>query len=134
MPVGHIKGIAQNNVRFETTRWSLVFAAGEESTGASRRALEELCGLYWQPLYYFVRSRGRSVEESEDLLQGFFAHMLERDTLRKADPDRGRFRSFLLGCFTRYLSNERGKTQAKKRGGDWSPIALDGGSTESAFE
>ena len=90
MPAGRLEGKAPAKSRFVTTHWSLVLAAGADSNATSRKALEELCGLYWQPLYYFIRRRGQSLHEAEDLLQGFFTHLLEKETLSKADHERGR--------------------------------------------
>ena len=133
MPAGHREPVAAAPGRFITTRWSLVVSAGIEVTTESGRALEELFGLYWQPLYYFIRRQGSSVEEAEDLLQGFFVHLLEKETLGRADRERGRFRSFLLGCLKRYVSDERGKAQAQKRGGDQRRLSVDVQSVERSF-
>ncbi|HEX5444006.1 MAG TPA: sigma factor, partial [Pirellulales bacterium] len=82
---------------FATTRWSLVLAAGGQATARSRQALATLCEGYWQPLYAYVRRRGFAADEAQDLTQDFFAALLEKDAVQRADPQRGRFRSFLLG-------------------------------------
>lgn len=110
-----------------------MLSAGADSNATSRRALEELCGLYWRPLYYFIRRRGKTVHEAEDLLQGFFIHLLEKETLSRADRERGRFRSFLLGCLKQYLANEWAKNQTRKRGGGLASISLDVESTERIY-
>jgi RNA polymerase sigma-70 factor (ECF subfamily) len=104
---------------FATTHWSLVAAAkpGEASDTRARKALEELCRAYWYPLYAFVRYRGYSSDDAQDLTQSFFARIIETGGFASADPERGRFRSYLLGAMKHFLANEwhRGRTQ--KRGG-----------------
>lgn len=104
--------------RFATTRWSLVRAANHGPEDTVRRALEELCQAYWYPLYAYSRRRGHEPADAEDLTQGFFAQLLQRDDLAKADPARGRFRTFLLTAFQHYLMNEHARAHAQKRGGD----------------
>ena len=101
---------------FATTRWSLVLAAGHDSTAGSRAALSELCELYWRPIYAFARRHGHDVQDAEDLTQAFFARLLEKDVVRAADPLRGRFRSFLLASFKHFAANERDRAHAQKRG------------------
>src|SRR5262245_39785981 len=90
---------------FGTTCWSLVLAAGETKSPESRRAMESLCKLYWYPIYAHIRRRGNSTAEAEDLTQGFFAQLLERKTVGDADPQRGRFRSYLLGALKQFLAD-----------------------------
>jgi RNA polymerase sigma-70 factor (ECF subfamily) len=111
--------------RFATTRWSLVLAAGAEDPQARSRALEDLCTDYWFPLYAFARRNGADAHAAADDVQGFFADILGRDDLRRADPTRGRFRSFLLGAFRHFLSREREKARTFKRGGGRIPLSLD---------
>ena len=106
-----------NGCNFATTHWTVVLAAGRGGSKESEEALASLCGAYWYPLYAFVRRLGRRPEEAQDLTQEFFARLLEKDYLRAADPERGRFRSFLLAAFKHFLSNERERAQARKRGG-----------------
>lgn len=103
--------------QFLTTRWSLVLSAGDPRDPAYRDALSTLCERYWYPVYAFVRRRGVGADEALDLVQGFFAGLLEKDTLRDADPALGRFRSFLLSAVKFHLSDERRRQQALKRGG-----------------
>ena len=110
---------------FATTRWTLVFTAAREPAPRARAALEELCGLYWGPLYAFARRMGHSVEQAQDLTQAFFLRLLERQTIRAANPQRGRFRSFLLASFKHFLANEWDRERAKKRGGAETFVALD---------
>jgi DNA-directed RNA polymerase specialized sigma24 family protein len=110
---------------FPTTSWTLVAAAGEGASRESEEALAELCGAYWGPLYAYVRRSGRSVEESRDLTQEFFARLIEKRYLRAADRDRGRFRSYLLAALKHFLCNEWDRACAAKRGGGTIPIPLD---------
>jgi RNA polymerase sigma-70 factor (ECF subfamily) len=112
--------------RFMTTRWSLVLAAGGPRTATSRQALETLCTTYWFPLYAFARRRGEKHETAQDLVQGFFGHLLEKEALEAADRERGRFRSFLLASFKNYASHEHERERAQKRGGARLHLSLDG--------
>ena len=111
--------------RFATTRWTMVNAAGRASTARAAGALEELCQIYWPPLYSSLRRRGHGTEDAQDLTQGFFARLLERQEFRTADPARGRFRAFLLTALKRYAINEHERATAARRGGRQIPIALD---------
>ena len=100
-------------------------AAAKSPSPQARAALEELCGSYWYPVYAFVRRRGEQAEDARDLTQGFFARLLEKDYLEAADPERGRFRTFLLTAVSRFLSNERARENTQKRGGDATTLSLD---------
>jgi RNA polymerase sigma-70 factor (ECF subfamily) len=104
---------------FTTTHWSLVVAArsDEASQTRARKALEELCRTYWYPLYAFVRYRGYSPDDAQDLTQAFFARILETGGFASADRGRGRFRSYLLGAMKHFLANEWHRTRTQKRGG-----------------
>jgi RNA polymerase sigma-70 factor (ECF subfamily) len=115
--------------QFITTRWSLVGAARADavSQARARAALEELCRSYWFPLYAFVRSRGHSADDAQDLVQAFFARILEKDGLSAARRERGRFRSYLLGAMKHFLTNEWHRQRTQKRGGreqvlDWEAL------------
>jgi len=110
---------------FGTTQWSLVLAVRTDDPDRARAALSELCRIYWYPLYAFARRQVRDASEAADLTQGFFVHLLEKDVLRQADPALGRFRSFLLASVKNFLSNERDRESARKRGGGVKPISLD---------
>src|SRR5881409_1155354 len=103
--------------QFATTSWPQILAARDAPSTASREALESLCKSYWYPLYAFVRRQGHSPEESQDLTQGYFIQLLEKGYLRDFDPSLGRFRVFLKASMTHFLSNEREKAHAWKRGG-----------------
>src|SRR5438132_10952074 len=118
---------------FTTTRWSLVIAAGRDSTSKSRAALGELCELYWPPLYAYSRRQGHSVEQAQDLTQAFFARLLEKRTVQVADPQRGRFRSFLLTSFKYFVANEHDRERALKRGGKELPVSLDFETVEARY-
>ncbi len=117
------KTVAQLSHRFPTTSWSLIEAAGRDSSG-SADALGALCAAYWTPVYAFVRRKGYSREESEDLSQAFFARLLEHRTWAEARQERGKFRSFLLAAVTHFLANEWDRSQALKRGGDCTILSL----------
>lgn len=95
----------------------MVLAAGRSDVPHAQDALEKLCQTYWYPLYAYVRRRGYSPADAEDLTQAFFAWLLERDWLGRADPQRGRFRSFLLTSISNFLANEWDKARTQKRGG-----------------
>ncbi|MDG2125631.1 MAG: sigma-70 family RNA polymerase sigma factor [Verrucomicrobiales bacterium] len=115
---------------FSTTRWSLVVAA---SGSEGELALGELCERYWYPLYVFVRRQGRSAADAEDLTKAFFAKLLEMGWLGAADRERGRFRSFMLVAFKRFLANEWDRERAAKRGGGRTIYSLDTKIAESRF-
>ena len=110
---------------FQDTRWSVVIRARDGDPHRAGAALAELCQAYWYPLYVFVRRRGSRHHEAEDMTQGFFCHLIERHGLAHVDPGKGRFRSFLLSSLAHYLSNERDRAQALKRGGGQPPLPLD---------
>lgn len=102
---------------FATTHWSVVLAAGQSADAQASEALEQLCRAYWHPLYAYVRRRGHTPEEAQDLTQEFFYRLLEKKRLSFADPHRGRFRSFLLSSVNHFLANEWDRAHAVKRGG-----------------
>ena len=110
---------------FHTTSWTLIRAASGDRSGDSREALAALCQKYWHPVYAFVRSRGYDREQSQDLTQGFFALLIEKNYLLDADRKRGRFRSFLLAAVKHFLSNEWDRANALKRGGGQVPVSID---------
>ena len=120
--------------RFATTRWSIVLAAGQSVSPESRRALESLCEAYWFPVYAYARRLVVRVEDAQDLTQGFFAHLLDKDAIAKANPDRGRFRAFLLTAFKNFFANEWHKDHAEKRGGGQRALSLDFDSGESRYQ
>ncbi|GAB5559229.1 MAG: sigma factor [Synoicihabitans sp.] len=101
--------------KFATTRWSLVLQV--DSTDGGDAALEELCRAYWRPLHAFVLQRGFDHATAEDITQSFFAHLLNRNALQRADADRGRFRTFLLGALKNFMADHQRHQGAVKRGG-----------------
>ncbi len=119
--------------RFATTRWSQVIAAGADQSEDSREALARLCESYWYPLYAYVRRWGYDADQAQDLTQEFFARLLEKHYLRAADPSRGRFRSFLLASLKHFLSNERDRELAVKRGGRTTVIPLEFENAEGRY-
>ena len=121
------------NRGFESTRWSLVVAAATGAAGDRQIALKELCELYWRPIYAYARRKGRSKHDAEDLTQAFFARLLEKNSIAAADPERGRFRSFLLSSFANFMANQWDKETAKKRGGGQPTIQLDFEAGEQAY-
>jgi RNA polymerase sigma factor (sigma-70 family) len=102
---------------FATTRWTVVVAAGQAGDAPSKMAMEELCRVYWYPLYAYVRRRGYSKEDAEDLTQAFLARLFAGKDLEGLSPERGRFRAFLLASLKNHLANEWDKSQRLKRGG-----------------
>ena len=116
---------------FVTTHWSLVVSSGRNDTTQARNALEKLCRAYWFPIYAFVRRQGHNPHDAQDLTQEFFARLLAKNQLAGADPNRGRFRSFLLAALKHFLANEWHKARAQKRGGGQVPIPIDASTAES---
>jgi RNA polymerase sigma-70 factor (ECF subfamily) len=99
--------------------------AGRTDYSRAALALERLCTRYWYPVYVFIRRRGSEHHAAEDLTQAFFTHLLEKETLKKVDRQKGKFRSFLLTAATNFLTNEWDKRQTLKRGGQNQIISLD---------
>jgi RNA polymerase sigma-70 factor (ECF subfamily) len=102
----------------------MVSEAGRDSSGATD-ALGKLCATYWLPVYAFIRRKGYSREESEDLSQAFFTRVLEHGAMGEARRERGKFRSFLLASVTHFLANEWDRAQARKRGGGCVTVRFD---------
>jgi DNA-directed RNA polymerase specialized sigma24 family protein len=104
---------------FTSTRWTIVLDAGESQTPPddALRALSELCRIYWRPIFLFLRRQGSNPDDAQDLTQGFFAHLIESRAYARADPDKGRFRSFLLGALKHFVAHARAHDRRQKRGG-----------------
>lgn len=119
---------------FATTRWTVVLAAGRQATPQSTQALEELCRGYWFPLYAYVRRRGFSKEDAEDLTQAFFERFLTRNLLEGLSAERGRFRAFLLASLKNFLANEWDKSRRQKRGGQAAHLSLDWRTADTQFQ
>ena len=103
--------------RFPTTRWTLVVAAADPQRKEARSALVALCENYWYPLYAYLRRRGYPADEAQDLTQEFFMRVLEGRYLDRADPERGRFRAFILTSLKFFVADEADRQRAHKRGG-----------------
>src|SRR5947207_2246595 len=112
---------------FLTTHWSVVLAAKQNSSTEADAALEQLCRTYWWPLYAFVRRRGYSEHDAQDLIQEFFARLLAKDFLQGVDRSKGKFRSFLLAALEHFLAKEWRRANTQKRGGGIAFVSLDDG-------
>ena len=119
--------------RFATTSWSVVLAAGDRGSVNSREALSTLCQVYWYPLYAFARRKGMNAESAQDSAQGFFTNLLEKGSLRHAQPEKGRFRSFLLASFKNFVADQRAYERRKKRGGDVTKLPIDFDTAEGRY-
>ncbi len=118
---------------FSNTRWSLVQQLHEADLPLAERALDELCQIYWQPLYAFVRRSGRSHHEAQDLTQGFFARLLETKLFERADAQKSRLRNYLLASLKHYLINDYHHTQREKRGGKVIHVDIDPEVAEASY-
>jgi RNA polymerase sigma factor (sigma-70 family) len=123
----------QEAARFPPTLWSVVLRAGGAPSEQSERALATLCQTYWSPIYAFLRRRGCNPHDAQDLTQSFFLSLIEQHKLGHVRPERGRFRSFLRVSLNNFLSDERSKQQAKKRGGGISFVSLNTADAESRY-
>ena len=119
---------------FATTHWSMVLAAGKTHSPQATAALETLCRSYWPPLYAFIRRRGHSPEEAQDLTQEFFARFLNGNGLATTSPEKGRFRSFLLAVLQHFLINDWHRGQCQKRGGGQFAVSLDAEPAEARYQ
>ena len=120
--------------RFATTQWSLVLAAAAPGSAQAEEALARLCAAYWYPVFAFVRRQGHSLQDAQDLTQGFFARLIEKGDLADADRSRGRFRAFLLTACRHFLANERDREQAQKRGGGQRGVPIDVAAAEARYQ
>jgi len=117
--------LQEGGAGFQTTHWTLVLRAREtQSEISAQKALSNFCEAYWPPLYAFLRHRGHASPEAQDLVQGFFAHLLEQDTLSRADQEKGRLRTFLLGSMQNFLFNEYDRARTLKRGGGYHIVSI----------
>jgi len=110
---------------FATTHWSVVLAARDGDSPLAREALETLCRAYWYPIYVYVRRKGYSPEDAQDLTQEFFAQLIAKDHLRLADRGRGKFRTFLLAMLDHFMAREWSRAHRQKRGGQFKIVSLD---------
>jgi RNA polymerase sigma-70 factor (ECF subfamily) len=130
----HPRGEASQRAVFVTTHWSVVLTAGGSDTSRADDALAKLCETYWYPLYAHVRRRGHSPENAKDLTQAFFVRLLRRRSFTRADPNLGRFRSYILAAMNNFLAGEWAKSQTQKRGGGCQVLSLDLGAAEERFD
>jgi RNA polymerase sigma factor (sigma-70 family) len=120
--------------RFAATQWTMVVAAGNwRENSRTRRAMEELLRVYWFPLYAYARRQGQTPVDAEDIVQGFFTYLLEHDAILTVSQSKGKFRSFLLASLNHYLSNDRDRRKALKRGGANQIFSLDAESAEAKY-
>jgi RNA polymerase sigma factor (sigma-70 family) len=133
-PDAPISPEAKPDSRFSTTHWSVVLTAGAAPSAGSREALERLCRIYWYPLYSYLRRRGCDAHQAEDCAQGFFVALLQGHALEHANPERGKFRSFLLSCLNHFLADQRDHAQAQKRGGGKAIVSLDVEDAETRYQ
>jgi RNA polymerase sigma factor (sigma-70 family) len=119
---------------FATTQWTVVLAAGQKRSRQAEQALEELCRTYWYPLYAYVRRRGLTHEDAEDIVQAFFARLLEKNYLEGLSSEKGKFRSFLLASIKNFLANEWRRAGRLKRGAGVAPLSLDWQSGDTRYQ
>jgi RNA polymerase sigma-70 factor (ECF subfamily) len=124
---------AEGPAAFATTHWSIVVTVGSHEATRAREALARLCQSYWYPLYAFVRRRGYSAEDAQDLTQEFLARLLEKNWVGDADRTKGRFRTFLISAMKHFLSDEWDKARAQKRGGGASSVSLEFDTAETRY-
>lgn len=122
------------NPLFATTRWSLLAAVDGRQVHTTCEALEEICRIYWFPIYTFVRRHGHSREEAEDLTQAFFVDLLDRKPWQHLDRNKGKFRAFLLAALKHFLSNARDSACCQKRGGSAFHLSLDWQEADARFQ
>ncbi len=127
--------IPANNPEFQTTHWSVVASSRREQDSELRReSLGKLYQSYWYPLFAYLRRKGKTPDDAADLVQGFFAELIDKDFLNTVEPDKGRFRWFLKSAIHRFASKERDKSNALKRGGGRQLFSLDLSSAEQRYQ
>jgi RNA polymerase sigma-70 factor (ECF subfamily) len=124
---------ARTAAQFATTDWSVVLAAGHAASTEAQPALEALCRAYWYPVYAYLRRDGQPPADAEDLTQEFFARLIAKDYLAHVDRAKGRFRSFLLAALRHFLSDQRDRDRAIKRGSGRKPLALEAHTAEERY-
>lgn len=115
----------RQNPNFQTTHWSVVVAAGKSQSAESNAALSQLCERYWYPLYVFARKKTGDNHRAQDLLQAFFAQLLEKKFVGHADQTQGKFRTFLITALSRFMNNQWNREQTIKRGGGLNKLSID---------
>lgn len=125
MSLGQLNAGSIGEAAFQTTHWSVLLTATQPGSPDADRAIAQLCTTYWCPIYAFIRRRGHSRDDALDLTQEFFARILPTQFLTAADRSKGRFRSYLLTAVKHFLTNERLRVTAQKRGGDKTVISFE---------
>lgn len=128
-----VRPLASDSPVFPNTRWSLVLQAGAHADEQARSALAHLCREYWYPLYAYVRRRGFAAHDAQDLTQSFMLEIIAGPLLGRADPDVGRFRSFMLGAMQNFLANAQRHQHAQRRGGEFTFVSIDGARGEGRY-
>lgn len=128
------QGAQAQNPAFAGTRWSLVARAAADDTEVAGKALSELCAIYWYPLYAFVRRSGRDHHAAEDLTQGLFLRLIDKKGLAHADPEKGKFRTFLMSSMKNFMSNQHARATAQKRGGNAPHLSIDMARAEGRYD
>lgn len=123
--VGPMMPLDRRARRFPTTHWSAIHRAGLRGDSAARRSLADLCRAYWAPLVAYLVRRGFSSTDAEDHVQGFLTQFIDGQSIARADADRGRFRSYLLGAMKRFMAQQHEYATAQRRGGDVATAVLD---------
>ena len=123
-----------SHAAFATTQWSVVLAAGDSTSPESQEALGKLCRAYWFPLYAYLRRRGHTSHDAQDLVQDCLTHLIERRAFRDVDPDKGRFRSFLIACLNHRVADVGDRNRAQKRGGGATLLALDEAQADQLYQ
>ena len=119
---------------FATTHWSVVLTAGQSGSEPAQTALETLCRAYWYPIYYYIRRKGVGADDAQDLTQGFFAQIIAKEHLRRADREKGKFRTFLLSILDYFLAREWNRAHRQKRGGRIAFVSLDEQDPEERYK
>lgn len=118
---------------FATTHWSVVWAACTKGSPESKAALEQLCGIYWDPIYAYLRRQGHDAPDAQDITQAFFAHLLEHKFPEGLRREKGKCRSYLLTALQHFLNDRADRLRAKKRGGGQMPVSLDAADSEARY-
>ena len=128
-------GLDHWGAQFPDTHWSILITQHDQTVGTAQdRRFADLCSRYWYPLYAYLRRKGRSSHDAQDLTQGFFAHLLGGDRIGGLDPLRGKFRSYLLGAMDHFLNDRRKYENAQKRGGGKVPVSIEEELAEHRFQ
>jgi RNA polymerase sigma factor (sigma-70 family) len=133
MPRPNSEDPSLNGQRFHTTRWSLVARVAAPAAGESEDALDELCAIYWRPVYAEIRRRGIGPEDAQDLTQEFFVRLLRHNAFGRAEPEKGRLRSYLLAALDHFMVDHLRHRGAAKRGGGEGLISINSNEGESWF-